>query len=578
MTKEGGKTKKPFLGRLTVKFILIFTAILVGAFAVISLAVSLSAKYYVDSYVLGAANSMRDDIDVGVCEIFDEVTYNYETLTAPETEQKAAEMDAAITYAARRIAFLTMIDSVGVNLANVIDIGFKDEKGYYSYGGMPEPRQVVFDAASDFDRAYLGDYERSCVIIAMRTKPDYPLDGTFVFYLLESALEEVYGAMSGENAYSFIVRSDGFVLSHENKALVGKSVVFDNVISLDETDTLRQVAIEGEKKVVVLGDLKYSNSRFGFDCMLAIVMDYSFYYGGYDTLIIILISVASGFFVVGVVLAIARSKSIADPVEYLSRSIDEIYVSDKTRKIARRGDEIYQLEQNYDEMIDRIFTLMKREKDDLETQRKLELDALQMQINPHFLYNTLDAVVWIARINKQPEIENLVVNLAGFFRLSLHRGDRFVTVNEELEIVRHYFEIERTRFPDRAELIIGDVGDIGKYKTLKLLLQPIVENAIKYAFPHGGGKVNISVRQEDEYLVYEVRDNGVGFDAPEDIISAPKSDDGAFKKNDSGALSGYGLYNVNRRIKLEYGEDCGLAITSVPGQGTTVKIKIEKRI
>ena len=151
------------------------------------------------------------------------------------------------------------------------------------------------------------------------------------------------------------------------------------------------------------------------------------------------------------------------------------------------GDELVQLERNYDAMMDRIFELVEKNKEDMSRQRRLELESLQMQINPHFLYNTLDAISWMARIKKQPEIDRLVMNLAKFFRLFLHGGDKFVTVADEVGMVLSYLEIDKIRFPDRVTVHTEIDEDVKNLLTLKLILQPVIENSLKYAFAEKHG-------------------------------------------------------------------------------------------
>ena len=219
-------------------------------------------------------------------------------------------------------------------------------------------------------------------------------------------------------------------------------------------------------------------------------------------------------------------------------------------------------------MITHIFELMQKSREDAETQRKLELDALQMQINPHFLYNTLDAVSWMAKLKGEPEIENLTLNLAKFFRLSLHKGDKFITVGEELELTWHYLEIDKVRFPDKVKVHFETDESLVNYKVLKLILQPVAENAVKYAFEEKSGNLVIRTMLSGGDIVFEVEDDGCGFDMSGGIVSSKKKSD----------LGGFGLKNVDERIKLEYGEDYGLSVRSAPGQGTKVTIRIQKRI
>lgn len=230
--------------------------------------------------------------------------------------------------------------------------------------------------------------------------------------------------------------------------------------------------------------------------------------------------------------------------------------------------EVQELSDSFGHMVGRIQRLMNTVREEEIVLRKTELKALQAQINPHFLYNTLDAVTWMARLKKEPEIEKLAVNLAKFFRLSLHKGDKFITVGEELELTAHYLEIDKIRFPDRVTVKFETDESLVNYMTLKLILQPIVENAVKYAFEDQKGCLTIRTRLSDGDIVFEVEDNGVGFDVESGMVSHKKRSE----------LGGFGLKNVNERIKLEYGEKYGLEVFSQKGKGTKVTIRIQKRI
>ena len=231
---------------------------------------------------------------------------------------------------------------------------------------------------------------------------------------------------------------------------------------------------------------------------------------------------------ISIVISIKASSSVAKPIKNLADKVDnfnpekpEEYVLKNEVKKASTKDEIYMLEESYDAMIERIYELMEKNIKDMDEKRRLELDSLQQQINPHFLYNTLDAIAWMAKIKKEPEIEKLVMSLAKFFRISLHRGDTIITVGEEIELTQHYLEIQEIRFPNRFDITYDIDPNVKNYKTLKLLLQPVVENAIKYGMQEQSGTIVISVKKIDENIVYSVKDNGEGFDVPKDMLSRP---------------------------------------------------------
>ncbi|UUZ80247.1 sensor histidine kinase [Paenibacillus sp. P26] len=197
----------------------------------------------------------------------------------------------------------------------------------------------------------------------------------------------------------------------------------------------------------------------------------------------------------------------------------------------------------------------------------MELIAHQAQINPHFLYNTLDAIGWLAKIHKQNEIEKMVIALSSFYRLSLHKGDKYITVEEEIGIVQSYVAIEALRFPGKFEVQYDIAEDILAFKMLKIIIQPLIENAIKHGISGKRGKGLVTIRgyRSGDSLRFEITDDGAGFDV------------GTFKKQGEPRPykgGGYGIRNVNERIQLEYGFGYGVEIRSTVGAGTTSVVTV----
>jgi two-component system sensor histidine kinase YesM len=153
----------------------------------------------------------------------------------------------------------------------------------------------------------------------------------------------------------------------------------------------------------------------------------------------------------------------------------------------------------------------------------------------------------------------------------LHKGDKFITVNEEIEIIKHFIEIELIRFPDKFTIEYDVDPDIANYETLKLILQPIVENSIKHGISslERMGHILIKAYGDENSIIYEIIDDGIGFNPAEDIITKARNPD---------SKGGYGLKNVDERIKLEYGQEYGISISSKVGGGTKVTIRIKKRL
>jgi len=203
----------------------------------------------------------------------------------------------------------------------------------------------------------------------------------------------------------------------------------------------------------------------------------------------------------------------------------------------------------------------------LRKKRKAELAVLQAQINPHFLYNTLESINWMALSAKQKNISRMVLLLSNFMRLSLNKGKNVYTIRKEVEHLRTYIEIQQIRHKNKFQVIEDIDENILDYYTIKLILQPIIENCIVHGFKNTmqTGTIEIYGGFDGEDILFTIRDNGCGMD--DNTLKC------IFDKSDS---KGYGIKNVNERIKLYFGEKYGLEIESSPGKGTTVKIRIPK--
>lgn len=194
--------------------------------------------------------------------------------------------------------------------------------------------------------------------------------------------------------------------------------------------------------------------------------------------------------------------------------------------------------------------------------KEAELMMLQSQINPHFLYNTLNTLYWMTKKANAPEAAKMVLNLSRFFELSLNHGNSVSTVRQELDLVRYYFEIQNVRFNNRFELIVDVPEQLLNDEILNILLQPLVENSICHGLEmlETKGIIQISARQEENYLIISVTDNGIGFPPDTDPL----------------ASGGYALVNINERLKLTYGENSRLTIKNAPSKGTIVTVYIYK--
>jgi two-component system sensor histidine kinase YesM len=237
-------------------------------------------------------------------------------------------------------------------------------------------------------------------------------------------------------------------------------------------------------------------------------------------------------------------------------------------------DEVGQLVKSYNKLSRRIESLTEQVK--LKETRKKEADmqALQAQINPHFLYNTLSSIHWMALMNKDNKISNMVGALSEFLRFSLNKGGEICSVEQEVSHARNYADIQAIRFPDQFELFFYIDPKLHSCSMLKLVLQPLIENALMHGIQKktGRGVIQIYGGFDAKSMRFIVEDDGVGME-PQLLASIRQQLAESLEENQA-ITANYGLKNVHRRLILHYGEASGLSIESIEGKGTTIKFSI----
>ncbi|MBO4628305.1 MAG: sensor histidine kinase [Lachnospiraceae bacterium] len=269
--------------------------------------------------------------------------------------------------------------------------------------------------------------------------------------------------------------------------------------------------------------------------------------------------------------------SVRLPIERLEAAAARIAEGSLDEKIAdTEVTELRNLTYQVNTMADRLQEMMKKSNRDARSLRKAELRTLQAQINPHFLYNTLDAIVWKAEAGEKDEVIQLTSALSDFFRISLSSGADWIPISQEMKHIEGYLKIQQTRYRDILDYEIDIPEEIGDFYILKLLLQPLVENALYHGIKikRGGGTIAVRGRLEDGFLVFSVTDTGLGM-TPEQLRELnERMKEG--QPTISAGGGGFGLVNVNLRIRLYYNQTDGLAITSGP-EGTTVSFRVPCR-
>jgi two-component system sensor histidine kinase YesM len=293
------------------------------------------------------------------------------------------------------------------------------------------------------------------------------------------------------------------------------------------------------------------------------------------------ILIFSGFLLIiavllGIFMMIMVSQTVTRPILYLQKLTERVAGGDlEVRSELQTGAEVKKLSDSLNTMIEQISTLIERNRLKQIRLREAELEVLQTQINPHFLYNTLDTIVWLAEAGRQHEVVEMVEDLSDFFRATLNNGKDVTLVEQEFVHAESYLKIQKVRYRDILCYDIQLPPSLKQYRIPKITLQPLVENALYHGIKNkrGQGTIRIGGREEENRAVLFVKDNGIGMtkERLEQIRKGLLPE--AERSNDS-----YGLYNVNERLRLKFGAEYHLEIESEYGVGTTVWIYLPKRL
>jgi len=306
------------------------------------------------------------------------------------------------------------------------------------------------------------------------------------------------------------------------------------------------------------------NEQIGW--YLISLMPYSYINSEISNITISMFIIIVSIVVVCTVIIYFMNRSIVKPIKAIMAFSNQISNGELSNRIQdENDDEMSVLSRKINSMVSEMERLMNNQKLDDKRKRELELQMLQSQINPHFLFNTLNTLRWLAVINQVPVLNNGISSLSELLRSTILDNNEEVTIQQELQNLSHYFEIQKIRYADRFEVVYEIDDEVQHLLIPKLILQPVAENAIIHGTSELGKSINIEikVKQKDHQLLIEINDNGKGFDMNRMIHSDSKN-----------KLSGIGVINVNERIKLHYGDSYGLFISSIVGQGTSCKIII----
>lgn len=392
-------------------------------------------------------------------------------------------------------------------------------------------------------------------------------DGVVFIDLNYSAISELCDKNSiGDKGYVFILDQDGNIVYHPSQQQLYNELQTENIDIVMNADTDTVVTGTGDDEKIYTFSRSETTGWTVVGCMnmAELLKDSREANKIYMLTAIVLV-------VIAMLLSSFISKSITLPIQKLRNSMERVQEGDfKAADIVIPAEnEIGSLTTSFNVMTHKIEDLMAQNVHEQELKRKSELKALQSQINPHFLYNTLDSIIWMAEGKKNEDVVVMTASLARLLRQSISNEDETVSIIQEIQYVKSYLTIQKMRYKDKLEYEIDVDTSIYSVHIVKLVLQPIIENAIYHGLKYKDSKGMIWVKghQDGRNAVIEIKDDGVGMD--EETLAH------IFEKHKVNYHSnGVGVYNIQKRLSLYYGKEYGLRYESEKEKGTTVTVVI----
>ena len=368
----------------------------------------------------------------------------------------------------------------------------------------------------------------------------------------------------GKSGYVYLVDGEGEIIYHPRQQLIYSNLIEENnKIAATYEDGNHTETFQGENRLVTIKTVGYTGWKIvGITPMADITSDYNqmSIFAAFIMFFAIFILVFLNMFV---------SSRIANPIRSLEKSVKKLENGVKDVNISISGSyEIQHLGKAIRSMVNQMHTLMDNIVIEQEAKRKSELNALQEQINPHFLYNTLDSIIWMIENENYDGAIIMVTALARLFRISLSKGKNIITVRDEIEHVRNYLTIQNIRYKNKFTYSIEADEETLNLTTIKLIIQPLIENAIYHGmeFMGGDGEILVKAYVKESDLYIDVIDNGLGM--LQEVADTLLTNESKIERKSSGI----GLKNVHERIQLYFGKNYGLKIYSEPDEGTTIRI------
>ena len=452
----------------------------------------------------------------------------------------------------------------------------KDTRGSYWNGIMSTNMYDSLYCApfylSNYEKGSLGDlsYVRRIRYEMSKSNDTATAAYLVIYYSSESLSESLVNETDESNAVNYIINERDNIIATSDVALAG-TYFLDN----DDIETLIKTGNTFVKREV-LGEEVYTGfyDVEGTDWRLVSIIPAApltekagsiLYRYGLIYSMSILIALFVAYFI---------GRSISGRIGNVIKKMERTHHT-KVHKIKEEAgkDEIGDFVLTYNHMADQINELIERQKEAAEQIKTSEFNALQAQINPHFLYNTLDMINWLALQNENEKVTDAVRSLSRFYKLTLSKKNTIDSIEHEIEHVSLYVKLQNMRFDDKIDFIVDVPDTLTQYSIPKLTFQPIVENAIQHGIfekESKSGTIVLTAWSEDNDIIFLISDDGVGMDEEtmENILSDSAPRDPSNKE------SNVGIYNTHKRLTLLYGAEYGLKYSSAPGEGTEVNVRI----
>jgi len=581
MMPANKKSKKSLMGQINLSFLLI-VAIAVVSFMLVSISRSASAlKDNSIKYTQQLVQMVNDNIDSyieNMENIAQIVTRNSDVRSYLLSEENR------VTYG-RRVEeqFLTFKDTrkdiynvgvLGHNGSYLINMRSIAINPHVLWESLSWYRKTLNEkealSSSHVQNLVYGEYPWVVTISKIITDPVEGKEiGVFFVDLNYSSISDLAENVElGSKSYVYIVDESGDIVYHPKQQLIYGGLWHEDLEGvLSSTKTSDNWEFEGKLYSMTRSEIT-GWTVVGVTDMNEMLADTRSVVNLYYIIAVCLIGLA-------MLLATLLSEKITRPLRQLQSSMQLAKDGDFDIEISEdhSQDEIGDLTDSFRLMISEIEQLIARNTKEQEEKRKFELNALQAQIKPHFLYNTLDSIIWMAEGEETKDVVLMTSALAKLFRKSISNSDEMVTVNEEMEYTRSYLTIQKMRYRGELQYSIDVASGIADAPIIKLIVQPLVENAIYHGtkYKSGGGTIKITADYENKGIVIRIADDGVGMSKEQLAnIFDDKGQQGKDAQLDE--HRSVGILNVHQRIQLHYGDEYGLSFESEEGVGTTACI------